>query len=77
MSACIGGSEAYGLYLSVNLSGRDGRVAQEFLNCTEICASLEQMSGERVPKRVRVRLAQSRCSPLARTRPRPEPAAHV
>ena len=50
---------------------------EKLLNRTEICPALEQMRRERVPQRVRMRLAEGRRPPLARARPGAQPATHV
>src|SRR4051812_1724928 len=73
MTLCVSGLEPGGLYPSVNLSRRDGGVAQELLDRAEVGAALEQVRRERVAQGV----GRDSAVHLGATRPGPQPAAHI
>src|SRR3954454_16272593 len=73
MTLCVSGLEPGGLYPSVNLSRRDGRVAQELLDRAEVGAALEQLRRERVAQRV----GRDAALHLGAAGPGPQPGAHV
>jgi len=49
MKLSMHGFETLLVYVRVNLSGRDVRVAQHFLNDSKVGAIAEQMGGKTVP----------------------------
>src|SRR3954462_6762371 len=73
MTLCVSGLEPGGLYPSVNLSRRDGGVAQELLDGAEVGAALEQVRRERVAQGG----GRDAALHLGAPGPRPQPAAHV
>jgi len=64
MGAPINREQSLGIDRGVNLRGRQGGVAEQFLDRAQIAAARQEMSGERMAQRVRRRaVGQSECAP--------------
>ncbi|MDF2471275.1 MAG: hypothetical protein K0Q61_3647, partial [Rhodococcus erythropolis] len=53
MGLIVDGSKAFDRHVRVQLSGRQTRMPEEFLDHTKVCTTLQQMCRSRVPKPVR------------------------
>src|ERR1700740_705462 len=73
----VRGSQAAGLYPSVDLGCRDGCVSEQLLNDPQIGAAFQQMGCERMAEGVRVGVDQRRRARRGPTRPQPQASPDV